>query len=177
MNAPPQTDLFSPLGENVSERSVSDDSDSECDDRVRCPQGCPRPFKRRAEMNRHLEEQHRCAATRCKDRLFNTPAERNEHQSTQHIGEVLGFECGSCSLNGRLERFKRFDKLEAHYKSIHKIVEKISLDSFRCMEPSCRSSLQGGLFFLSHAALEKHHQKKHRQENSRFAISNQDGGK
>jgi hypothetical protein len=136
--------------------------------RIECPQGCGAKLRRSPDVKRHLKEQHGCAHPSCQHLRFRTKIERDKHKES-HGDEVLGFECGSCALNGNPKKFQRADKLRGHFRSIHKVPGEFAFNKFQCMEKSCHPSSDTGIFFAFQGDLEMHTREKHSSEVKAFS--------
>ena len=119
------------------------------------------PFKREAEVRRHVYEQHRCPHEDCESITFLKPQDKDDHHRDVHQNR-LGHRCGKCLLEGQpVNTLPRLNKLKEHYRKVHQL--KPPFELFKCGNKACVPSKQyGGVFFDSQEALERHQQDVHR---------------
>ena len=115
----------------------------------------PPSFSRRFELNRHINEQHRCRHGDCIHLRFPNKKEKLEHERGHNEGG-LGFLCGTCSLLGTSPKpLVRMEKLMKHSKDIHKTPK--DLEFLQCILKPCYLGQNcGGIYFSSQHDLDKH---------------------
>ncbi|KAF2738780.1 hypothetical protein EJ04DRAFT_520116 [Polyplosphaeria fusca] len=124
-----------------------------------CKEGCIKSsFGRIYDLQRHIDEHHRCDLTSCEGMRFSSSKEKKNHEKTHNKGG-LGFRCGDCELLGNSPKsLTRLEKLKSHFRDVHGVRD---VQELKCDTSPCLWEGRGGIFFATGQSRQEHVRRGH----------------